>query len=440
MSKQIIVAVLVATTGVQCSAEAVFEDVYNAANPDCNAGNVLGGGPNRQYQVPIGVCMAWGPTGEALQYKTKAVCKSTMDPVFFGLTMNHYDVITNPDCKGPPDSSTDVPFNSCGPDVACNVTTNPNCALIEANTCEQISDDVYTVSLYQTIDATCGGGGAQVPGGGFPGVGAALTVSAGCVAYVRQTAACSLSNSKLHPSSSHPDSHPPSLSLYFPLSVSLRHLALALWRSRAHTTHKQRRFAATAEQGGQLGVVTAMQLSVVRGNEVMLSLYGNRVCHQESLLHTVSGIAETYSPTPRCLKMTVRTGGGGYDKSEGIRCPHHEVHGGRRVQPLGQRPGADEGRDHGDHARCSRSCWDPALDLRRRRWFLCVPQGPERTVSEEGWPHGTLDQGGARRGRWEQPGHGIVHRSVRRERERERERVGKEGRGGAWAPLRRWEW
>ena len=232
-SKQIIVAVLVATTGVQCSAEAVFEDVYSAANKNCNIPSVLGGGPNRQYQVPVGVCMAWGPTGEALQYKTKAVCKSTADPVFFGLTMNHYDVITNPDCKGPPDSSTDVPFNSCGPDVACNVTTNPNCALIEANTCEQISDDVYTVSLYQTIDATCGGGGAQVPGGGFPGVGAALTVSAGCVAYVRQTAACSLS--QLHPSSSHPDSPPPSLSLFISPSLSLSATSPSLSCALVHT-------------------------------------------------------------------------------------------------------------------------------------------------------------------------------------------------------------
>ena len=233
MSKQIIVAVLVATTGVQCSAEAVFEDVYSAANKNCNIPSVLGGGPNRQYQVPIGVCMAWGPTGEALQYKTKAVCKSTADPVFFGLTMNHYDVITNPDCKGPPDSSTDVPFNSCGPDVACNVTTNPNCALIEADTCEQISDDVYTVSLYQTIDATCGGGGAPGTVGGFPGVGAALTVSAGCVAYVRQTAACSLS--KLHPSSSHPDSHPPSLSLFISPSLSLSATSPSLSGALVHT-------------------------------------------------------------------------------------------------------------------------------------------------------------------------------------------------------------
>jgi hypothetical protein len=86
-----------------------------------------------------------------------------------------------------------------------------------------------------------------------------------------------------------------------------------------------------------------MQLSVVRGNEVVLSLYGNKVCHQESLLHTVSGIAETYSPTPRCLKMPARTGSGGVVKVKEYDAHLMKDTGGAAFNPSGSAPGLTKG-------------------------------------------------------------------------------------------------
>ena len=238
-----------ATALATVGAEAIFEDLWTQSET-CGAGTLAT--IARQYQVPVGTCMSWGANNE-LGFKTKAVCAGSP----LGLTYEKYNALSDPSCKGAPYATTVVPANTCGSSAAPVPGLYPDgvpsndyaSAQISAATCEPITDDIFTISLYETSDGSCGG---QKIGGGFPGIGAVLTANAGCIKF--------LSNSSQVGKFFGPDG------------------------------------------------ITAMQLTVPRGNEVTLSVYKNSVCSQDSLLHAASGDAEDYRPQPTCKTMTVRTG------------------------------------------------------------------------------------------------------------------------------------
>ena len=261
------------------SAEAIFENLWTQSET-CGAGTLAT--IARQYQVPVGTCMSWGPNNP-LGFKTKAVCAGSP----LGLQYEQYNSLSDPSCKGTPYMTTAVPANTCGSPTTPVPGLYPDgvptgeyaSSQISAATCEPITDDIFTISLYDTKDGSCGG---QKIGGGFPGIGAVLTANAGCI-----------------------------------------------------------KFSANSSQVGKFfgpDGITAMQLTVQPGSEVTLSVYKNSVCSQDSLLHAASGDSENYRPQvslfcshiscescsqfdslfplphthvrsqPTCKTMTVRTG------------------------------------------------------------------------------------------------------------------------------------
>ena len=246
----------------------IFEDLYTTSTT-CSTPTSL---PGRAYLVPIGVCMEFGgntpvdvdvhhvpaatqtaaptaataaPTAAPAQYKTMATCSATTVTYAKYLISNDSTAESN-SCMGTPATTTSASFNSCAgstcpsdPTYTYAVVSNPE------GICEKTTEEVYTMEIFNTTDTSC-------TGLGFPGKGAALTVSMGCVPFL-----------------------------------------------------------AAAATPGPLGKVVAIQLTTVRGNGVMLSTFGERFCSKASLLNTVTGTFDDGGPSPAtCTQATVTNSSG----------------------------------------------------------------------------------------------------------------------------------